>query len=345
MKDFKSWMMALAFGLPVFLLAFIAFLYFGNCGFNNDCSQADQAPILHTPIPSLIPATLPPYQHVPNTALQAVCSVSAEPLLAAWVNSGASESTPFSFTDEKGTSCQAVFADIQVLFKEPNLWYQGALACVSCHNANLTSAAAQMDLSSYTGIQAGSRRTSPDAAGNNILGNGNWDNSLLKSMLFIKQLMPFGRPPGAVPEGGPLVSVGTPVQSAATATATGPVSQVPQPSNPGGPGGAVDLVGDKGAGETIFVDKCSICHGQQGVGNVPNPGSDDGTVPPLNPIDPLLKDPVYKTFAINIDLFIQHGSTPSGTNPLYSMPAWGDTNTLTQQQIADVIAYIINLNP
>jgi len=345
MKDFKSWMMALAFGLPVFLLAFIAFLYFGNCGFNNDCSLADQAPILHTPIPTLIPATLPPYQHLPSTAIQAVCSVRAETLLAAWVNARAKETDPFTFTDEKGSTCQAVFADVQVLFKEVNLWYQGALACVSCHNANLASAAAQMDLSSYAGIQAGSRRTSSNVPGNNILGNGNWDASLLKDMLFVKQLMPFGRLPGAVPEGGPLVQVGKPVQSVATPTATGPVSEVPQPSNPGGPGQAVDLVGNQSDGETIYVDKCAICHGAQGVGNVPNPGSDDGTVPPLNPIDPLLIDPIYKNFATNIDLFIQHGSTPSGANPLYKMPAWGDTNTLTQQQIADVIAYLISLNP
>jgi mono/diheme cytochrome c family protein len=27
------------------------------------------------------------------------------------------------------------------------------------------------------------------------------------------------------------------------------------------------------------------------------------------------------------------------------MPAWGDQNTMTQLQIADVIAYIISLNP
>ena len=51
-----------------------------------------------------------------------------------------------------------------------------------------------------------------------------------------------------------------------------------------------------------------------------------------------------KTFATNLDLFLEHGSTPEGTNPTFSMPAWGDKKLLTPQQIADVIAYVISLN-
>jgi mono/diheme cytochrome c family protein len=58
-----------------------------------------------------------------------------------------------------------------------------------------------------------------------------------------------------------------------------------------------------------------------------------------------LIDADYKTYATNVDLFIQHGSTPAGSAPAKLMPAWGDQNTMTQQQIADVIAYIISLNP
>jgi mono/diheme cytochrome c family protein len=87
-----------------------------------------------------------------------------------------------------------------------------------------------------------------------------------------------------------------------------------------------------------------VC-GYQGKGGVKNPGSDDGTVPPLNPIDETLvsKDP--KVFAYNIDLFIQNGSTPEGDNPKLKMTDWGKSGALTQQQIADVIAYIMSLNP
>jgi mono/diheme cytochrome c family protein len=127
-------------------------------------------------------------------------------------------------------------------------------------------------------------------------------------------------------------------------TATAEEETVPEPSNPGPPGEAINLKGDPKAGETIFVAECQTCHGVQGKDDVPNPGSDDGTVPPLNPIDPLLKDPDYKTFAINIDLFIQHGSRPEGPSPYRTMPGWGDKGAITQQQIADVIAYIIGLN-
>jgi mono/diheme cytochrome c family protein len=126
--------------------------------------------------------------------------------------------------------------------------------------------------------------------------------------------------------------------------ATAQVGGVPVPSNPGGPGEAVTLKGDTPTGAKIFQLNCAICHGDQGKGGVPNPGSTDGSVPPLNPIDPGLVNADYDTFANNLDLFLQHGSRPEGTNPIFSMPAWGDQTLLTQQQIADVIAFLIGLN-
>jgi mono/diheme cytochrome c family protein len=119
---------------------------------------------------------------------------------------------------------------------------------------------------------------------------------------------------------------------------------VARPSNEGAPGPAIDLTGDATAGAQIFVDNCQKCHGDQGQGGIDNPGSDDGTIPPLNPIDATLIDKDPKIYATNLDLFIEHGSTPAGTNPKETMPAWGDENKLTPQQIADVIAYIIRLN-
>jgi hypothetical protein len=215
-RDFKTWMLLLIFGLPVFLLVFIASLYFVNCGFNNDCSQAGLAPILHTPIPTLISATLP----VPQLGSQEVgtvkCTVTAEKLLAAWVSNGYPEKDAYKFTDSKGAACQATFTDVQPLFTEANLWYAGALACASCHNADLKTAAAQMDLSSYAGMQAGSRRTTAVAKGNDIFGGGIWEQSKLYDMLFVKKLMPFGRPAGAVADEGPTILAGTPVVSASS---------------------------------------------------------------------------------------------------------------------------------
>jgi mono/diheme cytochrome c family protein len=104
------------------------------------------------------------------------------------------------------------------------------------------------------------------------------------------------------------------------------------------------LTGDPTAGAQVFQSNCVACHGPQGKQGVTNPGSTDGSVPQLNPIDPTLVNTDFKTFAYNLDLFIQHGSTPEGSGPAISMPAWGDKGDLTQQQIADVIAYVISLN-
>jgi mono/diheme cytochrome c family protein len=121
-------------------------------------------------------------------------------------------------------------------------------------------------------------------------------------------------------------------------------AEVAKPSNAGGTGEAVNLTGDATAGQQVFKDNCAACHGDEGKGGVTNTGSADGTVPELNPIDSTLKNSDYKTFASNIDLFIEHGSTPEGDSPALSMLPFGDNKTLTAQQIADVIAYVISLN-
>jgi mono/diheme cytochrome c family protein len=130
------------------------------------------------------------------------------------------------------------------------------------------------------------------------------------------------------------------------ATATPVVTDsVPRPSNPGGPGPALGLTGDPAAGKLVFEANCQICHNVEGRGGNPNPGSDDGTIPALNPIDPLLKNADRTVFARNVDLFVEHGSRPAGPNPTFSMLPWGDSQQLTPQQIADVIAYVLQLNP
>ena len=123
-----------------------------------------------------------------------------------------------------------------------------------------------------------------------------------------------------------------------------PTEEAARPSNPGGPGPALSLTGDPNSGQQIFSANCQVCHNTEGKGGNPNPGSVDGSIPPLNPIDPTIKDPDPKVFANNIDLFVEHGSTPEGPGPTFSMPAWGDKQLLTPQQIADVIAYVMSLN-
>ena len=119
---------------------------------------------------------------------------------------------------------------------------------------------------------------------------------------------------------------------------------VARPTNPGGPGAAATLAGNTESGAKIFAANCMPCHGAAGKGGIPNPGSTDGTVPPLNPIDETMVSKDSKAFTYNIDLFLQNGSTPDGPHPAIRMPAWGADKMLTQQQIADVIAYIVSLN-
>jgi mono/diheme cytochrome c family protein len=104
------------------------------------------------------------------------------------------------------------------------------------------------------------------------------------------------------------------------------------------PGRAVNLTGDPVAGKVVFDGYCKSCHGPAGTGGVANPGSDDGTVPELKPIDMDFKDMTA------MDLVIEHGSTPAGESTASKMPAFGDEGTLKPQQIADVIAYVLDIN-
>ncbi|MEW6001222.1 MAG: cytochrome b N-terminal domain-containing protein [Nitrospirota bacterium] len=110
------------------------------------------------------------------------------------------------------------------------------------------------------------------------------------------------------------------------------------------PGRAASIIGSAYNGGLLFERECSSCHGPEGTDKVSNPGSEDGLVPALNPIDRELFNNDPEIFTENIDRFIQHGSTPAGANPQLKMIAFGDTNALTQQQISNIEAYILHLN-
>ncbi len=74
-------------------------------------------------------------------------------------------------------------------------------------------ASAKMGLSSYAGILAGGKRTSPEGMGEDILGGGVWNESILNHLLFVKKQMPSGRPDGAVAPDGPTIQAGMPIQN------------------------------------------------------------------------------------------------------------------------------------
>jgi mono/diheme cytochrome c family protein len=346
-RHFKILVILLGFSLAALLLFFAGSLYIGGCSYRNNCMEGGRAQLTHTPISTLIPATLPAnVAAFPDSASTENCSVTAGTLLSAWVLAGFPESQAFNFTDLNNIACEAIFADVQPLFTESNLWYPGALACTSCHNAALSGAAsAQLDLSSYAGVVAGSHRSPGSTTGVDILGAGNWQESRLNQSMFVLRQMPYGQPPNVVSAEGPTILAGIPVSVAnATPTETPSGEEIARPSNPGDSGNAVNLTGDSTVGKQIYVDSCQMCHGMEGKGEVLNPGTGDGTVPPLNPIDSTLVSSDYKTYAYNIDLFIQNGSAPEGPNPALLMPPWGAQNGITQHQIADVIAYLIDLN-
>jgi len=146
----------------------------------------------------------------------------------------------------------------------------------------------------------------------------------------------------------PPIPASTPVAAEATETpAPAAVAETPEPavpSNPGNPGPAVNLTGDVNVGKPLFGAYCAACHGPEGILGYPNPGTDDGSVPPLNPIDETIASADQKKFFTNVDLFVEHGSVPGGDSPLLIMPNFGDGKLLTPQQIADIIQYVIQLN-
>jgi hypothetical protein len=182
--------------------AFFLILFFGKVG---------KTPVEHTPIPTYILVS----EAKPTLQVQKVsfgagqCSVAALDFLGDWVKAGKPESASFDFQSVSGQTCQATFAqDVLPLFTQPNIWFDGAIACSTCHSSDLANAAAKMSLVNYAGIIAGSRRDSESAAGNDILGDGtNWAQAKLYTMIFTRQ-MPIGRPPDSPPK-GPIIHVGT----------------------------------------------------------------------------------------------------------------------------------------
>ena len=106
----------------------------------------------------------------------------------------------------------------------------------------------------------------------------------------------------------------------------------------------MNYIGNPKHGGVLFRQRCESCHGIKGKGGIPNPGSVSGIVPALNPIDSALFNNDANIFAENIDRFIQHGSTPPGPDPSLHMQNFGDSHVLTQQQIAQIEAYVLKLN-
>lgn len=180
-KNIYTTLTILVFGL----IAWIGFLFVNACGFTLTCERGVPS-VARTPIPTLIPATLPAMTMDNGEVADSnheTCHVAAAELIGAWVSAKSPEKDAFQFVDVNGKDCEATFAEVEPLFKEPNLWQSGSLACISCHSVDVAISSAQLDLSSYAGVMAGSRRADTESKGTDILGAGNWKKSLLYEFL------------------------------------------------------------------------------------------------------------------------------------------------------------------
>lgn len=117
------------------------------------------------------------------------------------------------------------------------------------------------------------------------------------------------------------------------------LAQSPEPSASGSPGAA--LPGDPAHGQQLYNQTCTACHGasmEGGVGPKLNPLQKITGTPPFKKVsDPGVADYLITTIA--------NGKDPS--DGFGQMPPKGGNTALTDQDVKDIAAYIIqaNLNP
>ncbi len=175
----------------------------------------------------------------------------------------------------------------------------------------------------------------PDSIMPSYAGLSGGDLNALADYLFSVQ--GGAPPPGAPP---------APAAMAARPMKAGPnIRVIPPETIPEAPSGdAAFIVGNAENGEELFRQQCGSCHGAGGRGNMPNPGSLSGRIPALEPIARQLFSPQPVIFARNVDKYIQHGAVPPGRAPAFYMPDFGDSWSLTQQEIANIEAYVLRIN-
>ena len=161
MNDVRKVIYVTILGFLGMLAFWLSVVYISSCGLTFTCHRADMN-VERTPIPTLIPAS-----HAETSMEMASgefnkCAVNAKDLVDAWVAAGGPDTDTFTFTDvNNGETCIGTYADVQPLFVENQVWQNGSVGCVTCHNADLTDRSGGLDLSSY-----------PAIAGSGIVENG-----------------------------------------------------------------------------------------------------------------------------------------------------------------------------
>ena len=164
-----------------------------------------------------------------------------------------------------------------------------------------------------------------------------------------------------------IIVVGISAMTYLGATAQPPAVTAPTGAPPATPASALETtpntglsvashtIGSAEHGQVIFVAYCQQCHGVDGKKGITNPNSVDGEIPAINPIDSEIsgadkqgKITDVQKFVDGLDNYLQNGSspdaTPDGADPKYKMPSFGNTFALSQPQIADVEAYVLQLH-
>jgi mono/diheme cytochrome c family protein len=133
---------------------------------------------------------------------------------------------------------------------------------------------------------------------------------------------------------GLLLMVGVPAFFILTALTTLADSS-PSPAPNSTASGATTLPGDPTRGATLYAQNCATCHGA---------GLEGGIGAVLNPIEKLpgIANSLDPAFLIEI---ITNGRTPQTGDPKQTpMPAKGGNTKLTDQDVRDLAAYIIQQN-
>ncbi len=208
--DVRKYIYGAVIVFVVGVLAWVGFIYTNACGFTLSCNRGALA-VERTPIPTLLPANMPVMEGGEVAAASNQCRVAAADLIGAWVEAGSPETDAFEFVDANEQNCSATFEEVRPLFIESNLWYSGSLSCVACHTADVATSSAQLDMGTYAGIIAGSRRADAESNGTDILAAGKWESSLLYDFISTSKADVPGH--GNI-SSNLLVSAGTPLPEA-----------------------------------------------------------------------------------------------------------------------------------
>ena len=209
MDDFKKFMYTVIVLFGLVIVGWVSFLALNACGFDAECHRAGPI-VLRTPIPTLVPGTLPAQPSNGEAGASQKCAVKAVDLLGAWASAGSPETETFPFVDVNGEPCAGTFeADVAPLFSQSNIWFPASVSCNTCHESTLGKRSAGLDLTSYAGILSGSGRASVDVThGRDLFGGGAWENSLLFKTLTRVEGITDGHPPLAYAAANLTVYVG-----------------------------------------------------------------------------------------------------------------------------------------